>query len=522
MANYFVDSTTGDNGDDGTTMDLAWATIQYAMESGGLTAGDVVWVRRGHSETPGDTIDSNYDGTVDAPIKVIGWPRTTTSIQATWNNGSTTVDNVTGATLSTLAHVGRYLSGPDGFQYLITKIVDTDTLIIDREYSGSTSPSGSGTIHADEDYATAQAIDDSGWTITKTDWNTDADTLAVIDFNDTTFQWDFNSAAYHCIYNLGFLNSKNGNGMLFPRNTCRIIFIRGCYFDLTGVTGNSTGLQVTVVSLVLERSIFVGTNDGGYSCSLLYANRGFCWIKDCAFYGSDYYNVLISYSFAYLENVNIGVEAAGDTYDMLVQYHSEIKGRDVKIGSSGISVFWPAHLYPMIKIENYGKILGAHFSQSPHGTVIKLDVVAGSGDPQKRSTGSDSVIEVAYNQNDANSLYGQGDREKVDIFTHDFDASTDSRRYRYYVQAEGAVSASQLWIEVEYVAKYDDDSEYVIKKEVSTQSISVRADESDWSQYIQVDDITPAVASRVRIKCYCSYYDATNKIYVDPKPEIVL
>ena len=70
MTNYFVDSTTGSDGDDGTTMDLAWATFEHATSSGGLGAGDIVWIRRIHSETPVGVITSVYDGLMENPVQL--------------------------------------------------------------------------------------------------------------------------------------------------------------------------------------------------------------------------------------------------------------------------------------------------------------------------------------------------------------------------------------------------------------------------------------------------------------------
>ena len=70
MPNYFVDSTTGNDGDSGLTMDAAWATIEHAVEAGGLVAGDKVWVRRIHVEyagNPTSDITPTYSGTPKDP-----------------------------------------------------------------------------------------------------------------------------------------------------------------------------------------------------------------------------------------------------------------------------------------------------------------------------------------------------------------------------------------------------------------------------------------------------------------------
>jgi len=107
--------------------------------------------------------------------------------------------------------------------------------------------------------------------------------------------------------------------------------------------------------------------------------------------------------------------------------------------------------------------------------------------------------------------------EPYPIFEHEFEATTDTKDYRYYVQAVGIVTAAELWIEVEYVSAYDDTSEYRHTRVVSSNAFTARADAEDWAEYMEVTGITPVIGSKVRIKCYCTYYNATNKIYIDPK-----
>ena len=135
----YVDSVTGSNADNGTTQALAWEHIEHALESGGLAAGDDVWIRRNHSEVPVTDIAPSYDGTPVAPIRLLCWPRpaipNTTITSASWTNGSTTVDLIVGITCARRDHQARWATCPDGFKYLITRVVDSNTIMIDREYA---------------------------------------------------------------------------------------------------------------------------------------------------------------------------------------------------------------------------------------------------------------------------------------------------------------------------------------------------------------------------------------------------
>jgi hypothetical protein len=214
------------------------------------------------------------------------------------------------------------------------------------------------------------------------------------------------------------------------------------------------------------------------------------------------------------------VEQANLDSDLWIFYDSRIRAKDLKFGAN-INEFEYSAPTPLssIDMENYNKTLGSHVRICPAGTVTKLDVVAGSGDPYKRTGGADSVVEVLFNFVGGNAYAGASPSlDPVEaLFIHEFEATTDSKNYRYYVNAEEAVAASELWIEVEYVSAYDDTSEYVNKRVISTEAISQQADNEDWTQYMEVTGITPAVGSKVRIKCYCSFYHATAKIYIDPK-----
>lgn len=521
MADYFVDSTTGDNGDNGTTMDLAWATLEYAMESGGLVAGDIVWVRRIHVEysgAPTSNIEMAYSGSVAAgPIQIIGWPRpeipAATITEGDWTNGSTTVDNIVGITCDREKHLGRFAVGPDGNRYLITKITDSNTIIIDREYAGSTvtGTDGAFSIEEDEDYDLAQAIDDSGWTIQKTDYNGDAIDMPTVDFQDEAYY--IRLSIRNKIKNIEIRDSSNNTyGTLDFQNGGTNSEMIGC---LLHQSNNSMLVRNGGRSYRLRRCILTGNGAAGSNnIGIKDESAGNkISLQDVAIYG--FYQCIYGRISHELRNVNIGVEEISTSTDLYLYYFKgTMFGSDVKLGSAGKGAGGGGG--GKLLFENYGKSLGAHYFFYKFGdtTIVKTDVVDGSGDPEKRSGGADSVIEYTATNNNASE--GVSDLGLIRVFTHEFEMDTTSRSYRYYVQAEDGIAADELWLEAEYVSAYDDDSEYVIATQKSDEAITVRSGADDWSQYIEVTGIAPAVASKVRIKCYCSYYHATNAIYIDP------
>ena len=163
MATYFVDAVNGNNGNTGLDMDNAWQTLAYAMTN--AVAQSTVWIRRNLNETAAALLAPANQGVQATPHRFIGWPRAeeTGPTGASWTNGSTTVDLVTGLTMDREKHVGRMAVAPDGYEYIITQITDANTFIIDREYSGATvtTTAGAFTINEDPDYDEAQLIDDS-------------------------------------------------------------------------------------------------------------------------------------------------------------------------------------------------------------------------------------------------------------------------------------------------------------------------------------------------------------------------
>lgn len=138
MPNFFVDDSVVGGGDDGTDWDTnAFNTggnrgIKTALESAGYAPGDKIWIRRTtvYDEAiaaQNADIAPTDDGTAAAPLEFIGWPRAaipnTMITAADWTNGSTMVDNVVGITPVRERHQARYVTAPDGSQYLITAIL---------------------------------------------------------------------------------------------------------------------------------------------------------------------------------------------------------------------------------------------------------------------------------------------------------------------------------------------------------------------------------------------------------------
>lgn len=515
MADYFVDSGTGDNGDSGADFDLAWATFEYAMESGGLSASDFVWVRPNHSEIPISDIAVAYSGSADDFIKHIAWPKPAFSItSATWTNGSTTVDLVLPASLTRTGFCGRMVTAPDGNDYFITYITDSNTFTIDREYAGATVTltNGAATIKADPYYAEAQAIDDSSTTIKKADWNADNPARPVIDFNDGSVQLDFDGDEYNWLQGFEIKDSSDSAGIIDIYGGSDIV-VSGCI--ITQTANNSSLLNAARNNSVIDQCVFEGSGAGGgqigIQTSRFYEGGGTLVIKNSAIYNCGDYGILNSRPLI-LENVNIGVEVANGDDD--INQASLIIAKDVKLGGTNGTIFTNV-LYGgyLAHFENYQKVLDNHRSVF-RGGYYELAAVSGET-PNKKL--SDDIIKITPNISGCEfipELAGY-------MIEHELKMTAASHTFKYWIYNDSGVTLNDaaatddIWLEAEYVVGYDDTSEYAQTKILSTQiDILDAADADDWD-YLEVT-LTPAVASKVRLKIYFSKYLAATNVFIDP------
>lgn len=517
MANKFVDTGLASGSNDGSDMDNAWQSIETALEYNAHAAGTDIWIRRRSSfasATSDIVINSASDGTATSPIRVIGWPRNSKAVTSSdWTNGSTAVvidDN----DMDREKHQGRFITAPDGKNYLITRVVDSNDIVIDREYVGATVTDQAATIIADENYATAQAIDDSAWTIKKSDWNGDADDLPKIDFEANAYQLMNNGARYWRLEGIEFIGGTDTNGTVYGTGVFGLI-VRGCLFKQTQ---NAYCLQPGAPGWI-DRCIFEGTGSGSGQYGL-YAQTAH--LTNCAIYNFGDWGVRFAVGMFKLENVNIGVEVAngdldiyssidpGSVYVGIIGYDVRLGGTNGAISTAGTSSI----IGSQFTFENFGKVLGAHRAYGYY--IDRLAVVAGSGDPEKRTGGADEVIDWR-NQI---SVTGAGDLLwRRQVFEHRIWADTTSKSYRYYCQQKlfPTLANTEIFLTADYVDSYDDASEYTMATVRSDETIAVRANAADWSQYVEVTGIQPAVAGWVILRLHVQVYDSDGVLYIDPQ-----
>jgi len=513
MTDYYCDESLSTGLNDGTSQANAWQSMATAFTSGITGEGDIIWFRRNTTHTASADIQPNITGAVDDPWKAIAWPRNSHSISSSdWTHGSTSV-TVDDADMDRLKHCGRWITGPDGRDYLITRVISTTSIVIDREYIGSTvSNNATAVIKADDDYAD-RPTDVAGW-------DSDSDTLPVIDFNAGNYNFYNHSCVHGVIKGFEFKNSTDTYGVLWCR-TLQTFKLVNCFFSGTA-NSRLVFLYGGFDDIVFDRCIFVGSSAGSsqVGITIFYGTAG--TLKNSAIYNMGDNGIEGSSGIFKLENVNIGVEQANDDEDIgFISGNLKVVGKDVKLGATNgafeVSSSTKTNAETYLKIENYQKVLGDHIMSNLLFEAVSADVVAGSGDPYKRTSGADKIISITSDTYDLSEAEGY---VLPPVFEHFFDADTTSKTYRYYCQADAmSTLATELWLEAEYVSAYDDTSEYQYSKINSDETISTRSGASDWSQYLEVT-VQPAVASVVRIKLFATFYDADGTLHIDPLPVI--
>ena len=525
MTNWFVDTGLASGDNDGSTTDHAWQSYLTAFAYAGFTPGDRVWFKRDSTYGGGANLALGDAGTATDTLSFIGWPRQVilniSITEATFTNGSNLVDAIVGITITRTKHQGRFLTAPDGEQYLITQCpvaANADALYIDREYAGPTvsTTNGKFQIEADEDYTEAQAIDDSAWTIKLSTWSDDADDLPVIDFADGAYYIFGGADKFYYIFKNFEIRDTTSSYGLIRNNYTGPTTLQGCLL----YTDQNTNILIPGEGgFIIGRTILEGSGAGSSQRGLDCGTGSTSRLKNVAIINTGD-NGIFSEGGAYitLDNVNIGVELPCGDYDISLYRGSTIMiGKDVSLGGdTGVLAIYAGRIgdHVSIAIENYNKVLGEHMTFTKEGTVASQIAGGGGTIPNLRSGGASKLVECFFNRNNVEKA--PAENIALPIFTHEFEATTDSKSYRYYVQSMAILTAAQLWIEVEYVSGYDDTTEYVFSTQKSDETFTVRADASDWAEYMEVTGIQPAIGSKVRIKCYCAYYHATNKIYIDP------
>jgi hypothetical protein len=488
--------------------------------------GDVLWVRRTKTETFSADYAIGSGGSSDSPNYVVGWPRDaipdTTITQATWTNGSTTVDDIVGITIDREQHQGRWATAPDGFDYLITLAPvsgNADALIIDRPYQGATASTTDGkfAIKADSiPIGVSQPSDPNSW-------DSDADDLPLFDLSGGAYSIQFGQADGQWLFqNLAF---KNATDNTITEGGSGQIFFDTCLFQVTndsGVFSFSNG------SLVLESCIMEGSGAGTSQRGIFIKTNGQVNVFNSAIYNMGDNGIYHSgSSTCVLKNVNIGVEAVNGDNDIEISSYAGpfLEMYDTKLGGTNGDVVysWDSNrtqLQSGVISVNHNKILGS-FWKKFHQYIIEKEAVTGTNANKKLS---DNIIAITP-PTSAGDTYKEVDGKfKVFGSRKTYDAGTYNVKVWIYNDTGNTLNDTTATDDImlrcrsEAAGYGDATTEYVSKWYYSDEiDIEDAADADDWD-YLQADSVVVDVNdAHIYCEVLVSFYDAdADNVFIDP------
>jgi hypothetical protein len=501
---YYVDTNCANNGDgswdvSGSGCDDepdgagAWNDLFNVIEAATYTAGDKIWIRRtaGFDEGVANKnadMDTADDGTPASPLYFIGWPRAADAItSADFTNGSTSVVNDDNDG-DREQHQGRYITGPDGYDYLITDVA-AGTFTIDRPYAGDTALNQAVNVKADEDYSSRPAA-------AQATWDGDAHDLPPIDFNNEAYQLVIRDDDYLVFKNIDFKDSSDAVGIVQLRSAEATTF-QGCLF----LQSSSNAPVIYINSLQewmdLDRVIFEGSSVGGSQRGINAAGQMRGRITNAAFYNFGDTGLHVGsgsvYAGLYLENVNFGVELANDDDDIYMGSYSQIVGRDVKLGGTNGDVDMATTAERQsVTFANSQKVLGDWKFWYVGGTAEQTAVTGAT--PNKKL--SDNVIEITPDTAATHDFDVLGWMNKVYESRKTYDAGTYNIKVWIYNDTGNTLNDTTFSDDIllrcrAEAGEYGDaTTEYVSMPWTYSDEIDIldAADANDWD-FLQADQV---------------------------------
>jgi len=527
---YWVDTALGAGGDDGTTpadSKRGTSAIKTGFEVD-HNAGVICWFRRTSAYDEGVVglnadIAPTADGTAALPVYFMAWPRAaipdTEITEGDWTNGNTTVDNIVGINCTRTAHQARWATAPNGKKYFITRVVDANTIIIDREYAGGTVNGVGGKFQINQDWNYQMSRNDPQLALAiAAGWDADAHDLPTIDFNDESYNLVVSGDNYLVFSGFNGIDSLDGNGIFYASSGIKTLF-KSILFKQNA--SNAPCVSYSTSKLYMDEFTIegsaAGTNQNGVGAP--FGNHGIARLKNGAIYNMGNHGVAINYGTVKLTNINIGVEIENVDDDIsLRSAGSNISGMDVKLGgNNGYVLFDASTPGEYARFENYGKILGDQHSWFYSGEWERIAVTSTNANKKL----SDYVLRVTPNGNQPFVL----EEWKQIIFDGSFELSAGAQNIKFWLFNDlGATinddtAKDNVFLRAPYVDDYDDSSKYTMLNAYSTEiDILDAADADDWDSLSVA--IIPDTASKVRVQLMCGVYSAAGVFLIDPEPVV--
>jgi len=167
--------------------------------------------------------------------------------------------------------------------------------------------------------------------------------------------------------------------------------------------------------------------------------------------------------------------------------------------------------------ENMDGVIGDHRIYHAVGDVVKVDADGSGDNPTQRSGGGDTIYEVSTLsycgfRNDVLANTG-----KIKVIDHQVWVEPATKTFTYYIQSDyTSLPSSDIHLIAEYMGSVD----ATVSETQSTESVTTRSNQSDWTQYVSVN-LTAEQTGWVRLKLYVAAYESGKYIWIDPTLEVI-
>lgn len=238
--------------------------------------------------------------------------------------------------------------------------------------------------------------------------------------------------------------------------------------------------------------------------------------RDCYFYNNYYGTGQLNAENLYI-NCITGKDEDGNTKSNMYDYYFH------NFYEHFINCVWPAspnYLYRNLSSyqgimyhEHFNQTLNDHRAIAAFHNSIKTDADGTGDNPTRRSGGNSTVFEIETLSN----LESNNSNPTPILENQIWVGAGYTKTFRYYIQTDYvSLPSSEIYLTAEYLGSASNAN---ISDVTSTQSISTRSNQSDWSQYVEVT-LTQQQAGWVRLKLHVAGYESGKYIWVDPMVEV--
>jgi hypothetical protein len=428
---------------------------------------------------------------------------------AAFSNYSTDINNV--ATPFTIASLS-YDSG-----------TDTTAITINESAPGATFKAGGRVVNAGRNVQLSK----SGASTDIGNYNSNRPRLIAQNTTDSPNYINLVDALFTGFFSIDCSTNWPTYQIQFDRSVWRngycVFYYGGYNLKFTGIVISCNNASIGISDTIVQTMVFACPtgydtnynntfNDEVLSTNFARLNiynsvdSGYCYANSCGYY--NFQNCKFTGHMGY----NSTGVSMPNVYDCYFGNFCSMTMADAKLPANGLVI---GRNYPLFRSrvasEHDNQVAQAHHLYDNFGDIVKTQAEGSGGNPIQRSGGSAYVSKVTALSNCSATNY-------LEIFNLRFWAARGtSKAYRFYLQTDfAALAKTTLVLYVDYLDQAAGGRLATVSSSASGNFTS-RADNSDWSQYLEVS-VTPAQDGYINLYLRLMAYESGKTVWVDPLP----